>query len=143
MIKPQKYRFFSVMMQCTYIIFFVMSPLIHHHHSSSNVSHGESEIIYSAVTDNLECDEKFCDEKEIHFDSENHHSHIHDLCISNNVLNTITIQPFLKIEKTHLYSFITENENPAEFIISQNSFSLVGKWKKYLNSASNISPPLI
>ena len=139
-IDKTKYQTIIFVISLLYVNFFVFSPFFHHHHPEKELTHIQSAIVYSPITN--DCCEVDCDESnERHLEDCSDNSHNLEDCYVNSGFITRNFKPNLKVDTDSNLNYIINDDDKAEFEkpIQEDFFLL--QWEKLVHSAANVSPP--
>lgn len=135
----KKYRSIIYLLSLFYANFFFLSPFFHYHNSDTNISHGQSNVIHSHFfKDNLHTEES-----NSHFEDENHHSHfsqnnyIYSSTISRDIQSSVIIDFYTTLDYSKIELEISAIDKYPLYHFSES------QWEKYVQSATNVSPPLL
>ena len=134
----KKYRSIIYLFSLFYANFFFLSPFFHYHNSDTNVSHGQSNVIHSHFFN----DNPHTEDSDTHFEDENHHSHFSqsNYIYSSTKYRDIQSPVIIEFRTTLDYSNIElEISSIDKHPLDHDSQS---QWEKYVQSATNVSPPL-
>jgi hypothetical protein len=137
----QKYSALTLIFSLIYLKFFIVSPFFHHHHHDELTDFKQS-VFHSHIFDVK--DSKSSSVPGVNFDNaEAEHSHF----------DQINFQYFTLSQRVSLVSQYSINCSIQFNLIDRSDQSVVSniisppdiqiKWDKYVQSAANVSPPLV
>ncbi|MCF6269978.1 MAG: hypothetical protein L3J41_09715 [Melioribacteraceae bacterium] len=145
----KKYRTIIYLLSLFYVNLFFLSPHVHHHHSDNedlhshphSVSGEKSEIIHTHLF--YDSDNLHSKESDNHYHNEENHSSY--LFQANYVSSLKAFRDLLPSLNIDFYSIVEYSIKEREIsVIDTPTISGFSKlqWNKYVQSATNLSPPL-
>ncbi len=113
-INKATYQTIVFLLSLFYVNFFAFSPFSHNYHPKKELSHTQSAIIYSPLTN--DCCEVDCDESnEGHLEDCSNNSHNLETCYVNNSFMTRSFQSDLKIDIDSNLRYVIHYDDKAKF----------------------------
>lgn len=139
-IEKPLYQTIILVLPLLYVNFFVFSPFFHHHHPEKELVGVQSVITYSPLIN--ECCELDCDESsEDHLEDCSDNSHNLEACNINNVFMIKNYEPNLKIDSYSSFGYVINDDHKTKIKNPTHEDFFHLHWEKFVNSATNVSPP--